>query len=234
VGINISLDGAVVRNGSWSLGASGIFGKGIHIISGAVGSGKSTLAALLIGLREPNEGSVRYEGISSKMISFQFPEYHITEKTLAAECRSWGYDPEPLLASVNLVERAQTSPLNLSRGELKRFHLACILAREYDLLILDEPFSSLDCLEKSRACSLISGRRAKITLIFTHEQSFFPDVDEIWEIQHGSLSHLGPPEVALPHWSHAPAVVKKLVSDGKPPKNLSCHHIMEAAWTMYE
>lgn len=225
----LSLENVTLRRGTWSLIAEGIFEPGIHLISGDVGSGKSTLAQFLAGRVQAEKGSARREEIISAMISFQFPEYHITGSTLANECESWGLNPEALLRSVNLAEKAGSDPLKLSRGELKRLHLACILAREYDLLILDEPFSSLDCAEKERICSCLSERSHGITLIFTHEQSIFPNVDRIWEIREGSLHALGAPPEALKTWSHAPWLLKRLVAAGKIPKNISQKNLLEAA-----
>jgi energy-coupling factor transport system ATP-binding protein len=228
--INLILDKILVRHGTWSLSADGIFSEGIHLISGNVGSGKSTLASILIGLKKVDQGTVRYDGIISSMISFQFPEYHITGSTLTEECKSWGLDPTSLLTSVNMEEKKDSAPLRLSRGELKRLHLACIFAKNYDLLLLDEPFSSLDCAEKVRVCSSISRQSHGITLIFTHEQSVFPAVDRIWEIRDGVLYCLGAPPDAYSRWTSAPRIVKQLIADGKFPENISPDHLLEAAW----
>ena len=121
------------------------------------------------------------------------------------------------------------NPLDLSRGELKRLVLACVLAKDHDLLILDEPFSSLDCTEKERLCAALSGRKKGITIIFTHEQAHFPRVDRIWEIQGGILHDRGRLPSALGHWDHAPAVVKNLIARRKIPENISQADLLEAA-----
>jgi energy-coupling factor transport system ATP-binding protein len=226
--MNLALDNVVLRLGTWSLAAEGRFGEGIHLISGDVGSGKSTLALALAGLFPIESGAIKAYGIATSMISFQFPEYHITGSTLWEECESWGLNPNNLLLSANLTEKADLDPFKLSRGELKRFHLACVLAKQYDLLILDEPFSSLDCAEKERICTSITRDCSGITLIFTHEQSIFPRVDRIWEITDGILNDLGPPSEALKKWSRAPRILKQLVAEGKPPDNISPEGILEA------
>lgn len=213
----------------WSLSARGIFSEGIHLVSGDVGSGKTTLALLLAGLLEPTSGTVRREGISSLMVSFQYPEYHVTGMTVRDECRSWGVDPAALIPAANLTGKEDISPLRLSRGELKRLHLACVMAGSYDLLVLDEPFSSLDCREKERVCTELSLRKKGITVIFTHEQSIFPRVDAIWEISDGMLHSRGRLPGALPHWEHAPALVKQLIARGKVPANISPSDFREAA-----
>jgi energy-coupling factor transport system ATP-binding protein len=227
--MNLMLEDVILRRGRWSLSANGTFGKGIHLISGNVGAGKSTLALAIAGLLPAESGTILCEGLTSSMISFQFPEYHITGSTLNEECESWALDPHNLLRSANLEAKAYHDPLKLSRGELKRLHLACILAKKYDLLVLDEPFSSLDCAEKERICAEISRQSAGVTLIFTHEQSIFPRVDTIWEITNGSLHTLGSPPDALTRWSHAPHLMRQLIEKGKTPHNISPEDIMEAS-----
>lgn len=227
--MRLVLDHTEVRRGPWSLSADGTFTKGVHLISGDVGSGKSTLARMMIGLLPDSTGTVEKEAIRAEMISFQFPEYHITGTTVREECESWGIDPLPLLATIGLAEKTTMDPLCLSRGELKRLHLACILSRNYDLLILDEPFSSLDIFEKRRICSILSGKTDGITILFTHEQSVFPRTDYIWEIHDGRLHLCGSLPECLARWEHAPPVIKKLIAEGKTPENISPEHLEAAA-----
>ncbi|AGB02360.1 ATP-binding cassette domain-containing protein [Methanoregula formicica] len=227
--MRIDLDAVRVVRDSWSVSATGTFTEGIHLISGDVGSGKTTLARVIAGLSPPTSGAIRREDITHPMISFQFPEHHVTGSTVSEECSSWGLDPTVILKQASLQEKAGLSPLRLSRGELKRLHLACVLSQEYDLLVLDEPFSSLDCKEKARACTTISGRARGITIIFTHEQSQFPRVDMLWEIVDGSLHCRGNLPDALRTWEHAPEIVRALIRRGKEPANLTRQDIREAA-----
>lgn len=168
------------------------------------------------------------ENIASSMVSFQFPEYHITGATLKEECRSWGLDPRAVLTSLGMDDREDTDPLQLSRGELKQLHLTCILHKHCDLLILDEPFSSLDCARKHRVCEAISRQRHGITIIFTHEQSVFPRIDRIWEINSGALLDRGPLPEAFSRWTGIPPLIQRLIADNRIPGNLSPYDIMEA------
>jgi energy-coupling factor transport system ATP-binding protein len=214
---------------NWSLTAQGTLYEGTHLISGAVGSGKSTLALMLAGLFPPVSGYIEREDVSTLMVSFQYPEYHITGTTLEEECSSWGLDPFSVLTAANLTGKKTENPMKLSRGELKMLLLACVLAGNYDLLILDEPFSSLDCYGKERICKRISERSRGITVIFTHEQTIFPWIDRIWEIRNGELCDRGGLPEALRHWYYAPKVIKNLISAGKIPKNITPGDLLEAA-----
>jgi len=230
--MKIVLENVRAKRGDWSLACGGEFTPGTHLLTGDVGCGKTTLALMLAGFFPPTAGSIKKEGISSEMISFQFPEYHITGSTLADECRSWGLDPLEILSRENICRTQNTDPLSLSRGELKRLHLACLLEKEYDLLILDEPFSSLDCSEKERYCRTISRKNRGITIIITHEQSFFPRIDYLWEICRGNLVCRGKTPDAIHHWEHAPPVIKKLIEAGRVPRNLAPEDLLEAACRM--
>lgn len=227
--MKIVLDSVALARPDWSLAAEGTFTPGIHLVSGDVGSGKSTLALMMADLLTPEGGAVIREGIHKAMLSFQFPEFHVTGLSVADECRSWNLETETVLASAGITVLPERHTLSLSRGELKRLHLACLLFREYDLLLLDEPFSSLDCPGKVWAAREISRRRTGITVVFTHEQSTFPHTDHIWEIREGNLADCGGMPGALRAWEHAPAIVKRLVAEGKIPADLTQESIMEAA-----
>ncbi len=189
--MKLVLEALVAGREGWSLSATATFLPGVHLVSGDVGSGKSTLAQIIAGFQKPVHGTVSREGIQQVMLSMQHPEYHITGLTVEKECASWGLDAPSILASVKLSGKEEMSPFSLSRGELKRLHLACVLERASDLLLLDEPFSSLDCAEKERVCTRIDQNHHGITIIFTHEQTTFPRVDHIWEICGGCLVDRG-------------------------------------------
>jgi energy-coupling factor transport system ATP-binding protein len=104
-----------------------------------------------------------------------------------------------------------------------------VLAKDYDLLLLDEPFSSLDCEEKVKLCARIVQMSQGITIIFTHEQNILPRVTRIWEIADGTLVDCGTPPDAFQHWHHVPPVIKKLTVLGSRPDNISLDDLREAA-----
>lgn len=227
--VKITLNRVYAVRDHWSLSASGTFHEGVHLVSGDVGSGKSTLALMMAGLFPLSGGCIEKEEITSGMLSLQFPELHVTGLSVAEECASWGVDPGEILDATGLTEKKEVSPLSLSRGELKRLHLACVLAKDYDLLLLDEPFSSLDCEEKVKLCARIGQKSQGITVIFTHEQNILPRVIRIWEIVDGTLVDCGTPPDAFFHWRHIPPVIKKLTTLGSRPDNISLDDLREAA-----
>jgi energy-coupling factor transport system ATP-binding protein len=224
----ISFDHVHAIRDSWSLSVTGTFNEGVHLISGDVGSGKTTLALMMAGFFSPQEGFIDKKEIKSSTLSHQFPEHSVTGLSVADECVSWAADTDKILGITGLKGRESGSPLSLSRGELKRLHLACVLAKDGDLLLLDEPFSSLDCQEKVNLCDRIGQRKKGICVIFTHEQNILPRVDRIWEISGGKLIDCGIPPDAFFTWQHVPAVVTRLIASGQTPENLSLGDLREA------
>jgi energy-coupling factor transport system ATP-binding protein len=230
----ISFDNVHTVRGSWSLSVTGIFHEGVHLVSGDVGSGKTTLALMMAGLFAPHAGSIDKKEIKSGILSHQFPEHSVTGLSVADECVSWAADTDKILEITGLKGRESVSPLSLSRGELKRFHLACVFTKDVDLLLLDEPFSSLDCEEKVKLCDRIGQRKKGICVIFTHEQNILPRVDRIWEIAGGRLIDCGIPPDAFFSWQHVPAVVTRLIAYGQTPENLSPSDLREARCRIQE
>jgi energy-coupling factor transport system ATP-binding protein len=224
----LSFDRVRYARGGFELGADGVFGPGIHLVSGRVGSGKSTFALLAAGQLSPVSGKVSTGEISRTIVSMQFPEYHVTGITVGDEVRSWSQELSGVLGMVRLAGRENDDIATLSRGEMKRLHLSCVLSAGADLLVLDEPFSSLDCTEKRFFSSEIAGHRSGIVIICTHEPLWLPDVDYIWEIRGGSLIPLGEVPGAIPAWDLAPGHIRDLVADGRIPENISPRAVLEA------
>lgn len=226
--MHLVLDQITKSYGSFTLSASGTFLPGIHLISGRVGSGKSTLAQIAAGVLDPDSGQISDSGIHHRTLSMQYPEYHVTGSSLAGEAASYGVEPGPALTLAGLDGQDGRDPLSLSRGELKRFHLACLSLRSWDLLIFDEPFSALDCQEKRRQCRAIEQNRQGIVLVFTHEQHILPRTDYLWELSEGRLESLGRLPDAVREWRSPPSPLKDLLDRGVIPANLTEEDLLEA------
>ena len=226
--MRVEIKDITFSRGPFTLQGTGTFGEGIHLVSGPVGSGKSTLALLLAGLLDPAGGSIQRYDISSALLLLQFPEHHITCPTIADEVASWGLDPDDLLAQADFSGRGDADPFHLSRGELKRLILACMIVQNPDLLMLDEPFGSLDCAAKQKACRLIEERNKGITILFSHERAVLPGVDAIWEMECGTLRALGSVPDAIPRWRHAPPYLTYALQEGGRPENIRLRDAQEA------
>ncbi|MBI4771021.1 MAG: ABC transporter ATP-binding protein [Chloroflexi bacterium] len=135
-------------------------------VVGPSGSGKSTLLKLLAGLLLPGEGRVLYEGEPldgpRRRIGFVFQKANLmpwrtvlANVTLPLELKKTGPTEarENALALIRLVRLAgfeDSLPRDLSGGMEQRVAIARALAHEPDLLLLDEPFGSLDALTRER------------------------------------------------------------------------------------
>jgi len=135
---------------------------------GPTGSGKSTLLQLLRGLLTPDEGRVLLDGLAAGEpgfeererrvgLVFQMPEMQLFAATCADDV---AFGPRQLGWSEHEVDAAVASalaavglpadrfgarhPYSLSGGEQRRLALAGVLAMRPGLLLLDEPFVSLD------------------------------------------------------------------------------------------
>jgi energy-coupling factor transporter ATP-binding protein EcfA2 len=232
--VKLSLSSVEWHAGSWKFRADAAFIPGVHLVSGRVGSGKTTLALLSSRLLQPIAGTVAYEDIRSRTLSFQYPEYHITGSTLSEEAESYGIDPSAACARAGLAGREDDDPFRLSRGELKLFQLSCVFMSRWDLLILDEPFSALDCRSKLAVCRSIDENRSGIVLVITHEQHILPKTDYLWEMRSGELTRLGAVPEAITAWESAPGPVRMLREQGVLPANLTREDMLEAVCRMHE
>ena len=136
-------------------------------IIGSNGAGKSTFSKLCNGLLTPTTGDVfvlnkntRREKVSSlaKHIGFLFqnPDRQIccntVKEEIAFSLRNNGIPEDEIQRRVKATLEefgfdGKTEPFNLSRGQRQRLCLACLIALNPEILILDEPTTGLDYKE---------------------------------------------------------------------------------------
>ena len=136
-------------------------------IIGSNGAGKSTFSKLCNGLLTPTTGDVfvlnkntRREKVSSlaKHIGFLFqnPDRQIccntVKEEIAFSLRNNGIPEDEIKRRVKAALEefgfdGKTEPFNLSRGQRQRLCLACLIALNPEILILDEPTTGLDYKE---------------------------------------------------------------------------------------
>ena len=154
--------------------ATGTFGA----VLGPSGCGKTTALRILAGLDDDYEGHVRWPGAGRLGIVFQEPRllpWRTVEENvrLALPEPLLGRDLAPLFASLGLQDHRDRYPGELSLGLARRAALARAFAVEPDLLLLDEPFVSLDAATAARLRSELAelvGRSGATTLMVTHDE----------------------------------------------------------------
>ena len=127
---------------------------------GRSGSGKSTLLKVLAGLDSTVDGSFSVNGAVS--VAFQQPRLLPWRKVWRNVILGLREDASRdravrALDEVRLADHADAWPRTLSGGEAQRVSLARALVREPDLLLLDEPFASLDALTRLAMHRLVEG-----------------------------------------------------------------------------
>jgi len=179
-----------VRGGSLRAleAASAVFPAGsLTALIGPSGCGKTSLVAAMAGLLEPESGRIAVDGVELSgvrprtAVIFQdgglLPwktvranaELPLLLRGLPARERRQKVDP--ILEELGLLDFASFHPARLSGGMRQRLGVARALACEPDLLLMDEPFSSLDALTREALQDglLDVRRRHDVTMILvTH------------------------------------------------------------------
>ncbi|MBI4580643.1 MAG: ABC transporter ATP-binding protein [Planctomycetes bacterium] len=173
----------------------------LMVILGPSGSGKSTLLNLIGGLDRPTSGRVWYRDVNltamndveltayrRDRVGFIFQFYNlvptltayenvqvatelVTNSPAAPGGNGGPLDPAAALAMVELSDRADHFPAQLSGGEQQRVAIARALAKRPELLLADEPTGALDLTGARNVLGLLQrlNRRQGLTvIIITH------------------------------------------------------------------
>ncbi len=185
-------------------------------IVGASGSGKSTLGLLLLGLYEPDEGGVLYDGVDLDDISLQSFRGQIgvvsqRSQLFAGTIRSnllFGQKSQPTAAQV--ISAAKLACIHddimrmpegydsvisengesLSGGQRQRLALARALVHTPKILFLDEATSALDTLTEARVQRNLSTIGCT-TIVVAHRLSTIRRANTIFVMEEGELVESG-------------------------------------------
>jgi iron(III) transport system ATP-binding protein len=216
-GLRKTYDGTrVIRDLSLS-----VYDGELLTLLGPSGCGKTTTLRLIAGLERPDGGTVRLGGDAvsgsefvvpeERDVGVVFQEFALFPHLTARENIAFGIDEwsEPersrrvdeLLALVGLEEHDDKPPGELSGGQQQRVALARSLAPEPSLLLLDEPFSSLDVDTRVRMREEVREilKEAGVTAVsVTHDQEEAMSIsDRVAVMSDGEIQQVGTPEAVF-------------------------------------
>jgi NitT/TauT family transport system ATP-binding protein len=167
-----------------------VYAEQFVCVLGPSGSGKTTLLRILAGLLPPTQGEIVFSGSSQKA-----PRHGVGMVFQKANLMPWRTVLENILLPLEIqhvphsiaIEKAtalvelvglagfeSSLPRDLSGGMAQRVAIARALIHEPDLLLLDEPFGSLDALTRERMGTelvRIWQARRKTVIMVTHSIS---------------------------------------------------------------
>jgi len=199
-------------------------------IVGPSGAGKSTLVQLLLRLREPASGRILADGRDLRKLSldgwydrvtFVPQEPRLFSGTVAANIRFFrDVEPEDIMRAAKLANlhdeirrwpRGYATPVGergaeLSLGQRQRLCIARSLVGDPDVIVLDEPTSSLDPRSEALVRQALSTLAPKVTLfIIAHRLSTLDTCDRIMVLQAGRLQGFDAPR----HLEHSSAFYRE-------------------------
>jgi ABC-type Mn2+/Zn2+ transport system ATPase subunit len=190
------------------------------VLIGTNGSGKSTLLKTLAGLINPVHGDLHVLGQHAGQLPTRvayLPQHPVSSHTLPLQVRD--VVTMGRFAHLGLFKRTSSSdrdivssamqrtgidaqankPIrDLSGGQQQRTHLAQVLAREAEILLLDEPTAGLDINGRKLVAELIAAERARgVTVVMaTHELADAEHATSVLLLAQRVVS-MGPPQEAL-------------------------------------
>ena len=194
----------------------------LMVFTGPNGGGKTTLAKVIMGLVQPTDGQILFNGEditglsiterARRGISYGFqqpPRFKgITvhdllllaagEEKLSKD-RCCAYLTKVGLCANDYLDREVD--VSLSGGEVKRIEIATILARHSDLMIFDEPEAGIDLWSFARLTETFEQlhQEGKATMIIiSHQERIIRLADEIVVIANGQIAHRGSTEEVFP------------------------------------
>lgn len=193
----------------------------IVVLLGPSGSGKSTLLNIMGGLDYATEGQLFFRDVElnalddrgltayrRKSVGFVFQFYNLVPSltayenvALVTEISDLPMQPDEALALVDLENRKDHFPSQLSGGEQQRVAIARAIAKRPEVLLCDEPTGALDSKTGIRVIEALLRVNAQLgttTLIITHNASIQGVAHRILFFADGQISRMQTNETRQP------------------------------------
>ncbi|MEQ8209204.1 MAG: ABC transporter ATP-binding protein [Lacipirellulaceae bacterium] len=181
------------------------------VLLGPSGSGKSTLLNILGGLDSPSSGEVMFRGepltqftdasltrYRREHVGFVFQFYNLIPSLTAkenvgliTEIAKNPLTPEESLALVDLADRMDHFPAQMSGGEQQRVAIARAVAKRPDVLLCDEPTGALDVqtgVLVLDAIQKINRELGATTAVITHNAVIADMADRVIHLSGGQIT----------------------------------------------
>jgi putative ABC transport system ATP-binding protein len=191
------------------------------VLLGPSGSGKSTLLNILGGLDVPSSGTVQFrdwdlthasEGLLTQFrrecVGFVFQFYNLIPSltarenvALVTEIAEHPMRPVEALSRVNLCDRLDHFPSQLSGGEQQRVAIARAIAKRPQVLLCDEPTGALDFQTGKlvlEALVRVNQELGTTTVVITHNAGIAKIADRVISMGSGQITtvHHNPEKVS--------------------------------------
>lgn len=176
-------------------------------VIGPSGSGKTALLRTLAGLLEPEDGHLRADAVDllgvppeRRGVGYLPQESTLLHRLPVARQITFGVGADPAVAAywahrLHLDDLLGRLPSELSGGQRRRVALARALAREPEILLLDEPFTGLDAPvrdELRRTLRVLERETGLCTVLVTHDPEEAALLsDEVMVLSGGSVLQSG-------------------------------------------
>ncbi|MFQ5763864.1 MAG: glycine betaine/L-proline ABC transporter ATP-binding protein [Rhodospirillales bacterium] len=218
----------------------GVAPRRVQVVMGLSGSGKSTLVRHVNGLIRPTEGAVRIDGrevaamdrhalreLRRHAVAMVFQRFALLPHRTVLENVGYGMAiqgmgksewlgrAEEWIAKVGLAGFENAYPAQLSGGMEQRVGLARALSTDVEILLMDEPFSALDPLNRADMQNLLLDLQSdlKKTIVFiTHDLDEALKIgDRVAILRDGEIVQDGTPQDIV--LSPADAYVEDFIKD---------------------
>ena len=174
------------------------FEKGsFNAILGPNGAGKSTTISMLIGLKKPTKGQIRYAPNTKIGVVFQasvLDEMLTVRENLTIRAQQYkeiaASRVDDLIHQLGLTAFQKQLYGTLSGGQKRRVDIARALLSQPDILFLDEPTTGLDIQTRKAIWDLLSRLQKDegMTIILTtHYLDEADEADQIYIVDHGKV-----------------------------------------------